>query len=170
MATGPFCAKIGLISGLTFSPSFAMASDVPTAEIEHFLEGARAVVTELGLEAPNAESIVSTITGILADAKPVATAYGQKHAQCAEQLARLIELFPDIDTWSAQQIRRDIEAGAALPQAEGCYPARDIVAHPSIVRALARLGIQPSQRARLTREMNEAIEHMAEISEELGQE
>jgi hypothetical protein len=155
MVIGPFCAKLGAVSAVLLSPSLAFG-EVPTEAIEKFLDGAQTVITELELDAPNAETIVTIITAILNHAKPVALAYSSQHQQCAEQLERMIELYPEIDAWRAQQIRRDIERGAALPQAEGCYPARDIVAHPAIVRAVSRSGIPPAQKPRLIRKMNEA--------------
>lgn len=169
MAIGPFCAKFGLVFPLVLSSSLALATP-PTEAIQHFLQDAHGVVAELQLDNPNAESIVTVITEMLEDAKLVVAAFGEKHTQCAAQLARIIELYPEIDVWPAQQIRRDIEGGRALPAAEGCYPARDVVAHPAIVRAFARIGISSSQRVRLVNEMNEAIEHMEEILADLAQE
>jgi len=143
-------------------------SPEPRDSIEEFLRDGRAVVAELEKPTPNLDGIVVTISAMLESAKPVVVAYGEKHSQCAEQLAKMLELYPQIDTWTAQEIRRGIEAANALPAAEGCYPARDIVAHPAIVRALIRAGLQPEQTPRLIREMNEALEHMQEISNELG--
>jgi hypothetical protein len=160
---------LGAVSAVLLSPSFAFG-EVPREAIEKFLDGAQTVITELELEAPNADTVVTIITAILNHAKPVVSAYSEQHLQCTDQLRRMVELYPEIETWSSQQIRRDIEGGAALPQAQGCYPARDIVAHPAIVRAVSRNGIPPAQKPRLIREMNEAIEHMEQISADLGQE
>lgn len=169
MALASFCAKFGAVSGIALSSSWACAA-APTESITRYLAAAHAIVADLGHDAPNAQSIAASITDMLNDAKPVVTAYADRHTQCTAQLQRVLALYPEIDSWTGPQIRRDIEGGAALPPAEGCYPARDIIAHPAIVRAFARLGIQPEQRARLIREMNEAIEHMDDISIELTQE
>jgi hypothetical protein len=167
MVTKNLSTKLGLLAGLTVTSSLARA-EVPSAAIESYLRGAQSVVAELRQEQPNAEMIATAITAILEDAKAISSAYAAKHTQCAEQIAEMINLYPAIDSWQAQQIRRDIEAATALPSAEGCYPARDIVAHPAIVRAIARQGIQAAQRSRLAHEMAEAIEHAEEIAADLS--
>lgn len=166
MQKGSLRLKLALAFMLPSTLSIAADSQI---EFERYLKNGQTVLSELKLENPNTDFIDSLITAMLEDAKPVLRAYGEKHAQCAEQLAKLIELFPEINTWSAQKIRSDIEAAAALPQAEGCYPARDIIAHPAIARAMARQGIPTGKGIRLIREMNEAIEHMQEIQTELQQ-
>ena len=78
----------------------------------------------------------------------------------------MIELYPQIDTWTATEIRRNIETGASLPSARGCYAGRDVIAHPAITRAIARGGVTADNQARLRAEMAEAIEHMTEIRAE----
>lgn len=155
-----------LILSLALAASPALAG-TPKQAAADYLEKARTVAAALDEVTPDATLIADTITALLEDAKPVVAEYGVLHAQCAEQLAALIALYPDIDTWSPSRIRRDVEVGQALPQAQGCYPARDVVAHPAIVRAYARSGITPDLRARVKRELDEAIEHMEEIAAEL---
>ena len=146
----------------------AALAEPPTAAVEAYMAGSQVIVAELNKSEPNVGTITTTITAMLEHAKPVVFAFGEKHTQCAEQLARMIELYPQIEIWSAAEIRRNIEAGSQLPRAEGCYAARDVVAHPAIVRAITRAGVL-GQQARLLREMNEAIEHMQEISTDLSE-
>lgn len=150
-----------------FAMSTPAAANSAREAAENYLNGARAVVTELNQEQPRGEWIASKITEILDYAKPVTQAFANMHSQCKEQLDQLLLLYPTIESWSALEIRRNIEAGLALPAAEGCYPARDIIAHPAIVRSIAINGIQESQKTRLIREMDEAIEHMEEIATDL---
>ena len=154
---------IVLTTGIASAEEEASVSD----QVQFYLASGRAVVTLLGTDNPSSATVVSTIDGMLASAKPVITFYGQKHPQCADQMNAIIELFPKIATWSAAEIRSNIESAAALPQAVGCYAGRDVIAHPSIVRSLARPGIAANQKARLIREMNEGIEHMEEIGREV---
>lgn len=155
------------VVSLLLSP-LALA-EAPKAEADQYLEKAQAVVADLTTDGPNADEIVQTITDMLELAKPVITHWGTLHSQCAAQLAKVIELYPEIDAWTPQEIRRNIETGASLPQARGCYAGRDVIAHPAITRALAREGITADIQARLRAEMAEAIEHMTEIRAEFGQ-
>jgi hypothetical protein len=155
------------VFGLYAGPGRA---DAPTAAIDRYLAHAEAIVDSLRQGNPDSAAIDASITTMLDEAQPVVTAYGELHTQCVQQLNQLLELYPQIETWTAQEIRRNIEAGQALPAAEGCYPARDVVAHPAIVRTFARAGIDATQHTRLLREMNEAVEHMEEIAAELGAE
>ena len=159
---------LGLSLSLTVSAT--AFGGVPEEEIAAYLQSARAIVASLEANRPDSVEIAVSITAMLENAKPVLVAFSEKHTQCATQLSRVVELYDQIDSWTAQEIRRNIEGGGVLPPAEGCYPARDVVAHPAIVRALARLGIQPAQHSRLIREMSEAIEHMEGISVDLRQE
>lgn len=161
-----FSKVVGCTAFVALNSSIGFA-DAPQT-IESYLQRAHLVVDELTLEQPNASAIVSNIDAMLEDAKPVVIAFGVKHGQCANQMDRVIELYPEIANWTAQEIRRNIEGAGMLPPAEGCYAARDIVAHPAIVRALSRSGIQSNQRQRLTNEMKEAIEHMEEIAAEFA--
>lgn len=158
---------LGLTLLLSAAPS-AVAATL-AQNIDSYLDRARGVVTELAQPTPSDTAIVESIDVMLNLAREVLQAYGVAHPQCATQLARVLELYPEIEAWTAQEIRMNIEVGRALPQGSGCYPARDIIAHPSIVRALARSGISATPAARLTAEMNEAIEHMEEIRDELVQ-
>ena len=153
------------ILSLLFAP-LSLAGEAPTAEADQYLETANAVVASLNTDGPNAEEIVSSITDMLELAKPVITHWGVLHSQCAEQLAKVIELYPQIDTWTPAEIRRNIETGASLPSARGCYAGRDVIAHPAITRAIARDGITADNQARLRAEMAEAIEHMTNIRAE----
>lgn len=146
----------------------ALAGDSPAEKADAYIEKANAVVEALNTDGPDAEAIVLKITDLLEDAKTAITHWGTLHTQCVEQLAKVIELYPEIDTWTPQEIRRNIETGASLPQARGCYAGRDVVAHPAIVRAIARTGITAENQARLRAEMAEAIEHMTEIRAEFG--
>lgn len=144
----------------------ALADETPADKADQYLEKANAVVEALNTDGPNAEEIALTITALLEDAKPVITHWATLHTQCTEQLAKVIELYPMIDAWTPQEIRRNIESGAALPSARGCYAGRDVIAHPAITRAIARTGITAENQAQLRREMAEAIEHMTEIKAE----
>ena len=149
--------------GLGFCAYSAFAQPAPQEAIEHYLEKGRTVLNQLALGSPDTVLIQDEITLMLELTKPVLTAYGQVRPQCQEQLAMISDLLPEINSWEPLEIRRRIEAAQGLPQAQGCYPARDVVAHPAIVRAIVRRGIDPSQQVRLVREMNEAVEHMEEI-------
>lgn len=156
------------VLSMAFAP-LAVADDHDAATgAAAFLAAADTVVAEIAAATPDVAFIDVTITSMLASAQPVISAFGVKYTQCAEQLAKVIALYPDINVWTPQEIRTKIEAGQALPPAQGCYPARDIVAHPAITRALVRPGFDPALRPRLGREMNEAIEHMAGIVADLG--
>lgn len=150
--------------------SFGSATAETTDEtINRYLITARAVVSELSTNNVSPDFVMESIDSLLEDAKPVLLAFAAKHTQCVAQLNRLIELYPEINVWTPLQIRENIEGAAALPRGRGCYPARDTVAHPAIVRALARAGIAPEIQPRLIAEMNEAIGHMEEIRLDLNQ-
>lgn len=151
-----------LLAGMAAAEEENSISD----HVQLYLASGRGIVTLLGTENPSSATIVSTVDGMLENAKPVLVQYGKKHPQCAAQVAKIIEFYPQIATWTAAEIRSNIEGAAALPPAEGCYAGRDVIAHPSIVRALARPGIAANQRARLIREIKEGIEHMEEIGRE----
>jgi hypothetical protein len=154
-------ALLGLGFGVGGHPGY---SDEGLPEtMERYLGKARGVLNQLALGNPNRDIINEEITAMIDLAKPVLRAYAGVRPQCQQQLERVIELLPEVETWSPQEIRKQIEAAQGLPQAEGCYPARDIIAHPAIVRAIVRQGIDPSRQGRLAREMDEAIEHMEEI-------
>lgn len=144
----------------------ALAGETPAEKADQYLEKANAVVEALNTDGPDAEVIAETVTALLEDAKPVITHWATLHTQCAEQIAKVIELYPEIDAWTPQEIRRNIETGASLPQARGCYAGRDVIAHPAITRAIARSGITAENQVQLRREMAEAIEHMTEIKNE----
>ncbi|MCX6125741.1 MAG: hypothetical protein NTV34_13495 [Proteobacteria bacterium] len=133
-----------------------------------FLQKAAAVSSELHQENPNENAIIESITAMLEDAIPVIHAFAAMNPQCAEQLNRVIQLYPEISGWTAREIRLNIEAAQALPAAEGCYPARDIVAHPAIVRAMSRAEITAAVAAKQSRELAEAIEHMTAIRDTLA--
>ena len=141
----------------------ALAQEVPLESIERYLESGRTVLNQLALGNPDSLLIEDEISKMLELTKPVLAAYGEVRPSCKEQLTVISDLLPEINTWEPLEIRRRIEAAQGLPQAQGCYPARDVVAHPAIVRAIVRRGIDPSQQVRLAREMGEAIEHMEEI-------
>jgi hypothetical protein len=148
------------------SPSLALADNGDAkAAAQSYLQGGQGIVDTLNSAAPDYAAVLTGIDQMLENAKPVARAFAVLHPQCADQIAALIDLYPQINTWTALQIRNQIEIGDALPAADGCYAARDIVAHPAITRALIRAG-NPQPR-RLLREMNEGIEHMQEIAGEL---
>lgn len=162
-------------NGIRFIPAVVLMAGIASAEedvtnvsdhIQRYLASGQDIVTLLGTANPSSTAVVSTIDNMLEEAKPVLTFYSQKHTQCAAQVSKILELYPQIATWTAAEIRTKIEGAAALPPAEGCYPGRDVIAHPAIVRALARPGIAPDQKARLIREMKEAIKHMEEIGQE----
>lgn len=132
--------------------------------VEQYLENGRAVLNQLAREHPDAAKIEVDISVMIELTKPVLEAYAGLKPQCQQQLEKVLELLPEIDTWEPQEIRRQIEAAQGLPPAQGCYAARDIVAHPAIVRAIVRRGGSgPTQQMRLAREMDEAMEHMEEI-------
>lgn len=150
------------LCGVASIANNAFAGDARDAA-DAFLTRADQVLAELQKADPSEQFVTSTIDAMLDDAAPVVTSYGELHTQCAAQLAKVIELYPQINLWTAQEIRRNIEGAQALPQADGCYPARDIVAHPAIVRVLSRTEITAASAPRLVREMNEAVEHMEEI-------
>ena len=80
----------------------------------------------------------------------------------------MLDVYLGINVWNAKESRKYIEAGTALPQAKGCYPARDIVAHPAIVTALARVPIDLGLRRKMIAEMNEATAPMEKILEDIG--
>lgn len=149
--------------GLGLWTHSVLAQGAPQEAIEKYLEKGRLVLNQLALGNPDSAIIDDEITAMLELTKPVLQAYGEVRPQCQEQLAVVSELLPEINTWEPLEIRRRIEAAQGLPQAQGCYPARDVVAHPAIVRAMVRRGIEPAQQVRLVREMDEAIEHMEEI-------
>ncbi len=158
-----------LVVAVFFVLGFGMGNHPLYAEeslsetIDQYLGKARGVLNQLALGSPDRNLIDGEITAMLDLAKPVLKAYVGIRPQCQLQLERVLELMPELETWGPQEIRKQIEAAQGLPQAEGCYPARDIIAHPAIVRALVRQGIDPSRQARLAREMDEAVEHMEEI-------
>jgi|GEM_PF-1658281 len=160
------------ITGLVFTvfsvSNIAWALENPTAKkhAEEFLARAALFQEEIQKATPSSELIQNEITEMLESARQILPAWAEVHTQCAAQLAKVVELYPQIDVWTPQEIRRNIEGAIALPPAEGCYPGRDVVAHPAIVRALVRSGSIGEQRSRLAREMDEAIEHMEEIAAE----
>lgn len=142
----------------------------PAETAAKYLADAQAIVETLNTTTPDVQLIDANVTAMIDQIDPVIAAFSQMNSQCTEQLTQMLALRPEVNVWTAQEIRRNIEAGASLPKAEGCYAARDVVAHPAIVRALARAGIQDGQQTRLLREISEAIEHMEEIQATLGQE
>jgi hypothetical protein len=146
----------------------ALAFENPVAKklAEDFLVRAAFVQEEIQKPTASPELIQSEITEMLENARYILPAWSEIHTQCTAQLAKVIELYPQIAVWTPQEIRQNIEGAIALPPAEGCYPGRDVVAHPAIVRALVAGGVVPEQRGRLLREMGEAIEHMEEIAAE----
>jgi predicted outer membrane protein len=150
---------------------FASASafaETPKEAIENFIAKGQSVMEELDQEAPSAEAIETSINEMLESAKPVLVAYSEKNAGCKEQLDKIIELYPEIDTMTPKEIKKNIEGGAALPEGgDECYAARDIIAHPAIVRATVRLGMENAKVAKLKKEMEEALEHAEEIGAEL---
>lgn len=146
-----FCANLGFAQGGVF------------VSMERYLETGRDVLNELARGAPDSAKIEADISAMIDLTKPVLAAYSELKPQCQQQLDKVIELLPEIELWSPQEIRHQIEAAQGLPQAQGCYAARDIVAHPAIVRAFVRQGFDSSQQVRLAHEMDEAIEHMEEI-------
>lgn len=146
----------------------AFADQTPQEAARAYLESAHTVLDEVQKTAADANLVIAEIDALLENAKPVITAWAGTHTQCAEQVAKVIELYPEINVWTPTEIRQKIEGGQALPAAEGCYAGRDVVAHPAITRALVRTGITAQSVTRLTREMNEAVEHMEEIATEIG--
>ncbi len=148
-----------LLSLLPLTTAQASTASLEAA-MDSYLNGANSIVVDLQQPDSNPEWVVSTITQMLDEARPVVTTFGQKYLQCEQQLAAMLDLYPQIDTWTPLQIRQNIERGTALPSASGCYAARDIIAHPAIVRAIAREGIAEASKRRLLQEMDEAIEHM----------
>jgi hypothetical protein len=152
---------------LLICPSLAFADGQDAkAAAQSYLTHGQAIVDTVSSDTPDYPGALIQIDQMLEDAKPVAQAFASLHSQCADQVAKMIELYPQINTWTAIEIRRNIEAGDALPPADGCYAVRDIVAHPAITRALIRAGNPQPQR--LLREMAEGIEHMQEIAGELN--
>ncbi len=150
-----------------FAASSIASAEVPMDEMTRYLANAQAIVDQLQSDGPDSTLVADAVTEMLELAKPVLIAFGERHTQCIAQLAKVVELYPEIDQWSAPDIRRNIEAAGSLPRASGCYPARDVIAHPAIVRAFARLGLQTSDRQGLLAEINEGIEHMQEIQQQL---
>ncbi|MBC7765763.1 MAG: hypothetical protein H7Y41_04680, partial [Hyphomonadaceae bacterium] len=88
-------------------------ADAPTQEIGDFLAKGQAIVVSLEDGSADSAVIVSEIDAMLELAKPVVTAYGEVHTQCAAQLARVIELYPEIAVWTPQEIRQNIEGAAS---------------------------------------------------------
>lgn len=157
-----------LIAVILFGAKSLLAiADAPHQSIQNYLNLGQQVIAELNQRTPNADTIIENITQMLEEAKPAVAAFANKNTQCKEQLTHMLNLYPEIDRWSAQEIRRNIEAARSLPQAEGCYAARDIVAHPAIVRAIARTNLSSVPSHRLIHEIDEAIEHMQEIASSL---
>jgi hypothetical protein len=152
-----------LALGLNLISSASYAQSDVFQAVDDYLSNGRLVLNELARGKPEANAIEQGIDNMLQLAIPVIGAFASVKPQCQKQLDRMIELFPEIDQWSAQDIRLKIEAAQGLPAAEGCYAARDVVAHPAIVRALVRKGFSPDQQLRLVREMDEAMEHMEEL-------
>ena len=142
----------------------AEGTDLTTADhIASYLANSQTIVDQIKSTSFDSQVIVSSIDSMLNEVSPVLQAYSAVFPLCKEQLDKVIELLPQIETWTAQEIRTNIEAGKALPATNGnCYPARDVVAHPAIVRALVKTG--GASATRLLREINEAIEHMTDIS------
>ncbi len=153
---------------LTLSPSVLAQNTELSEATALYLQEAKAVVDKLPTPEKNQE-IVAHIDALLEAAKPVVTAFGQRHGQCQEQLEVLLNLYPQIASWSAAEIRQNIEVGKALPAARGCYAARDVIAHPAIVRVYARQAYDIEKAPGLIEEMQEAIEHMEELERELAQ-
>ena len=158
----------GVLSLTLSGASFGSTPSTARESADAFLQKATEVSSELQRDNPNESAIIDNITAMLEDAIPVIHAFAAMNPQCAEQLNRVIELYPNINSWTAREIRLNIEAAQALPAAEGCYPARDIVAHPAIVRVLSRAEITSAVSVKLSRELAEAIEHMTEIRDTLA--
>lgn len=160
------CAKNSIMA-FTFCSNICISqialADNARSSADAFLQNSDFVLAELGNANPSEENISAYIDEMLHHAIPVIRAYSEQHPQCETQLNKVIELYPEINVWTPQEIRRNIEGAQALPAAEGCYPARDIVAHPAIVRALSRTEITEALNFRITRELQEAVEHMEEI-------
>ena len=72
------------------------------------------------LDEPSNDLDVETLRALedalLEFAKPVVTEFGSLHSQCAAQIQKVIELYPEIAVWSPEQIRRDIEGAQAGPR------------------------------------------------------
>jgi hypothetical protein len=158
--------SFALGSFVLLCPTLALAdNDAAKAAAQSYLQEGQAIVDNFNSAAPDYSAALTGLDQMLENAKPVAQAFATLHPQCADQIAAMLDLYPQINTWSAVEIRRQIEAGDGLPPADGCYAARDIVAHPAITRALIRAG--SPKPSRLVREMGEGIEHMQEIQGEL---
>lgn len=140
--------------------SFAVADS--SSPVAMYLELAHTVVASIEAGNEPAAKNVSRIDELLEHAKPIVDLYARNHPACHDQLKRMVELYPEIAKWTPKEIRENIERAKALPEAVGCYPARDIVAHPAIVRALLQ-STTVTSTSRLVAEMNEAIEHAEEI-------
>lgn len=160
-----FSSGLMILGALTFSKA-TLASEA-SSSATMFLDHALMVSEELHKGNPDETTIVNLVTSMLTEAVPVIKAYIVLQPQCSDQLLKVINLYPSIEQWSAQEIRLNIEAAQALPAGENCYPARDIVAHPAIVRALSRTELTSATAKRLTYEIEEAIEHMKEIADTL---
>ena len=167
MRQPPSSRRLLTVSFLLALASSPAAASTLEESIDAYLAAADDVGASLRSTNPDESLIVSKIDTMLTEAIPVLQAFSTVHIQCAEQLNKVIELYPEIATWSALQIRNNIEGAAALPRARGCYPARDVVAHPAIVRANARSAIALPQREGLLAELNEAVEHMTQLKVEL---
>jgi hypothetical protein len=159
---------IAMLSGAVGAPvSLAQVGQTPIEAVNSYLDDTRAVIDEINLDVPNAQKIVSTIGQMLDLIPSINAKFTTLHPECKTQLDALNGLLPQVDVWSAVEIRRNVEAGVALPAGgQSCYPARDLVAHPAIVRALTRVQDPQTIRARLLREINEALEHGEEIAAE----
>lgn len=153
-------------AGLSMTAT-AWANDAKVAAANYLATG-QSVIEHIQQDVVDLAQVELGINDMLEQTKAVLPAYAAQHQQCAQQLARLLELFPELEVWTAREIRQNIERGTVLPPAEGCYPGRDIVAHPAIVRRVLRdQGVRPELKPRLVAELDEAIEHMSAIAQDL---
>ena len=161
-----------LCSGLFFGQAtvFAAPQGSPLEAVQSYLLHTHAVIDEINSQAPAAQVIAQHVGEMMALIPTIHGEYSVRHPGCKAQLVALDGFLPQLANMSAVDIRRNIEAGTALPPGSAdCYPARDIVAHPAIVRSLA-VGQNPAAiRTRLLREINEALEHGGEIEAEFAQ-
>ncbi|MGE0174180.1 MAG: hypothetical protein AB7T49_15390 [Oligoflexales bacterium] len=160
--------KSVLVASMSLLGSASSFAGTPSESIDEFIAKGNSVLEQLDQESPSSDTIVTTINEMLESAKPVLVAYGEKNPECKAQLDKVIELYPEIDTWTAKEIKKNIEGGKVLPEGpKTCYPPRDIIAHPAIVRATVRDGLENAKIQKLKKEMEEAIEHAEEIASEL---
>ena len=140
----------------------------PQAAHDAYLDFGEKIENELAKPIPSREQLIRDLDLMLEQSIPVVQAFAGFREVCTAQLNQLLLILPEIRAWSSEDIRINIEIGKALPKATGCYPARDIIAHPAIVRAFLLNTITRIDKKQLLDEMVEAIEHMQEIGELLS--